>query len=345
MEPGVLGADGHGTGPDDGEITATSIRVEPSVLGAAEPESAGADAGVPEVAATDLVPAPDLLLPEEDLEPEEVEELTAEDELEPAPFHTGESPDPDTETDAGALLPGRAPDGDELRSLLTDEDLDAALAADAEALLSGGPTEDEAGPPEDEDHLHELFTADARALLAEHPSSDDGRSARRSGPARRAPRDRRASPPLRQPDAGQAHARCDAAGSAPEAPAAAHRTFPAETRRATSPPIPVDESLADDVRAPFSVAPAPSGAGAPVTAGGLDAELAADARALLGQSPGDDGPEPPVAAAGPDRPPAAEAPDLPRQVTQTRPISFSARTTCSAPSPADPSPPSERPRS
>jgi hypothetical protein len=334
VEASVLGDEAKAApGAEDGEITAKSIRVEASVLGAAEPESAGADPVVAGVGATGLEPAPDLLLPEDDLEPEEVEELTAEveepaaeveepaaeveepaaeveqltaeDELEAPPFHTGESREPHTVTDTGARLPGSAPDGDELRSLLTEQDLDAALATDAEALLSGGPTEDESGPPGDEDHLQELLAADARVLLSEHPTSDaagaladlaqldellatDARALLSDGP----------TPDQRTPPAG--------AEIAPEAPAAESPGLPATSPgRAEPEPLPVDAPLADERRALLSEAPAPS---APVS---LDQELAADARALLGQSPGDGEPEPAAVETEPAPPPADEAPDLP----------------------------------
>jgi len=176
VDPSVLGEES--TGPDDGEITATSIRVEPSALDGREPE----------------------LLPEDDLEPEEVEELTTEPSPEldagtgaadpgveaPAPvlgsgdvaddappFSTGEDPETGIEAGPGAPPPESTPEAEDgLHSLLTDEDLEEALTAEAHALLADGPAEDESGSLEDDNHLDALLTIDARALLADHPKSD-----------------------------------------------------------------------------------------------------------------------------------------------------------------------------
>ena len=103
----------------DGDITATSIRVEPGVVDAEECGPVAPDAGGPE-------PEPGLLLPEEDLEP-----------------------------------------------ILFDENLEAALSADAQALLSERPGKDDPGSPEDEHHIHELLAGDARALLSDGPTRDE----------------------------------------------------------------------------------------------------------------------------------------------------------------------------
>ncbi len=203
VDPSVLDATETETTADEGEITARSLFVDPSVLGAAASEAADGDPGEKtapslrvdgNVAGRDEPATPTLLLPEEDLEPEpdleleEVEELTAEDgpEVEPGVAdarallggdvaghdHTAEDPEPDLETDAGASFREDDAESEWLRSLVTDEDLEAALTADAQALLAGPPSEDEPGSAEDEGHLDALLGADAQALLAERPASD-----------------------------------------------------------------------------------------------------------------------------------------------------------------------------
>ncbi len=163
-EPGPVAADG-----DDGEITAESIHVDPSVLGAEEPEPVAEDdentapsirvepGDEPDAGTQHLLP------PEDDLEPEEVEELTAE-----------AGPELGARTaDAGAPPPEGTPGADDgLHSLLTDQDLEEALTAEAHALLADGPAEDESGSLEDDDRLDLLLTTDAQALLADHPRSD-----------------------------------------------------------------------------------------------------------------------------------------------------------------------------
>jgi CRP-like cAMP-binding protein len=128
---------------------------------ALQPVDAGPIDSVPAAPAAEPEPPepasdPVAMAPDEDLAPEEVDELIA-----------GDGP----ELGAGPALDPTAEE--ELRSLLTDEDLEAALTADAEALLSDGPTADEPGPLEDDGHLHELLTTDARALLSDHPKSDE----------------------------------------------------------------------------------------------------------------------------------------------------------------------------
>ena len=359
VDPAVLDAKGLEPVAEDGEITPTGITVEPSVRGAGEPgpsepgdelEHAALDDDELELAAGDteaLEPAspsdgPDtgeqhLLLPEDDLDPEEVAELTAEDsqelDAEPVvtdlgveadarallsgsgvrsheapPFHTGEDPETGTGTDAGApLLPENPPEADdELRSLLTDEDLEAALTADAQALIAGAPTEDEPGPPEDDGHLDELLTTDARALLSDHPKSDDqgaldddrrldellatdARALLSDGPTRDAhtppvdaPGDSGVEPVAEAPDPSGERSASDETGAPP-----------ADGK--------LDELLAADVRALFSASPASSKPAAP---GDPAEEAAADTPA---EDHASDGPEP--AGAGEAR--AAEAPALP----------------------------------
>jgi hypothetical protein len=145
-------------GGGDDEATAPNIRVEPSVLGAEEPEESGPIAWEAEPEPTSPSDEGEagvqhLLLPEDDLEPEEVEELTADD---------------------GPELDARTPAADcGLHSLLTDKDLEAALTAEAAALLADGPAEDESGSLDDDAHLDRLLATDARALLSDEPQSDD----------------------------------------------------------------------------------------------------------------------------------------------------------------------------
>jgi hypothetical protein len=154
-----------------------------------------AGGGEPGLAAPLLLLAEDELEPEEDLNAEEVEELTAERE------HDADVGEPELRTDPRALPPGgtdhpRVPPRElvdppkggvagesdpslettsqitELAPLLTEEDLQVALTADARALLAGPPTRDEPGSIDDDDHLQELLATDARALLSRSPTAD-----------------------------------------------------------------------------------------------------------------------------------------------------------------------------
>jgi hypothetical protein len=190
-------------GGGDDEATAPSIRVEPSVLGAEEPgpeeghtslegEEAGPIAWEAEPEPTDPSDGGEaggqhLLLPEDDLDPEEVEELTAED----GPELDARTPAADLGVEAPAPVPGSGdvahahdappfhtgedpPEADDGRPpLLTDEELEAALTAEAAALLADGPADDESGSLDDDAHVDHLLATDARALLSDEPQCDD----------------------------------------------------------------------------------------------------------------------------------------------------------------------------
>jgi len=135
VDPGELEPLDAEADAEEREHTRPSVVPQPAAVDAEDLEPLDAEAPAPGLAAPD--PEADSLLPEEDLDPEEVEALLA--------------------------------DG----PIVTEEDLEYALTADAQALLAGGPAEDAPGTLEDDNHFHELLARDARALLSDGPTSDE----------------------------------------------------------------------------------------------------------------------------------------------------------------------------